>query len=584
MRRRRKRDEPHMHAVIENLMSLGAIKEVNACKNQFISSYFLVQKTNGKYRFVLNLKNLNKFISTSHFKMEDIRTALKLITEGCYMTSMDLKDAYFMISVHKDSRKFLRFIWEGKIFEYQCIPFGLNVAPWLYTKIMKPVINHLREKQFISVVYLDDWLCLGRSYDECLKNTNETRQILEELGFILNYDKCEFTPKLKCQFLGFVLNSEMMRIELPESKKLQILNFIRNLRNKKVCRIREFASLVGCITAACPAVRYGWLYSKNLERVKYLELRKNNDDYDALMRVPRSLASDFDWWEEKIVEAFNPIRQCNFVTEIFSDASRTGWGAACNGEVVYANWSVSELEYHINYLELLAAFNALKCFAEDKRDVEVLLRVDNTTAVSYINRMGGVQFPNLNTVTKMIWQFCELRNLWVFASYIASAENVEADRASRMNNTDTEWELASWAFSQIIEKFGGIDIDLFANKVNRKCARYCSWHQEADTFCVDAFTLKWTNFKFFAFPPFSMILRVLRKIKNDLAQGIVVAPYWPSQPWYPLWADMLLGHPIYFEPNYDLLISPCRDVRHPLASKMWLMAGMLSGRPLIEKE
>ena len=168
---------------------------------------------------------------------------------------------------------------------------------------MKPVINHLREKQFTSVVYLDHWLCLGRPYDECLKNTNETRQILEELGFILNYDKCELTPKLKCQFLGFVLNSEMMRLELPESKKLQILNFIRNLRNKKVCKVREFASLEGCITAACPVVRYGWLYSKNLERVKYLELRKHNDDYHALMHVPRSLASDFDWWEEKIVEA-----------------------------------------------------------------------------------------------------------------------------------------------------------------------------------------------------------------------------------------------------------------------------------------
>ena len=53
----------------------------------------------------------------------------------------------------------------------------------------------------------------------------------------------------------------------------------------------------------------------------------------------------------------------------------------------------------------------------------------------------------------MIWQFCELRNLWVFASCVASAENVEADQASRMNNMDTEWELASWAFSQIMRYF-----------------------------------------------------------------------------------------------------------------------------------
>ena len=497
------------------------------------------------------------------------------------MSSIDLKDAYFLIPVHASSRKYLRFIWKNQIFEYQCIPFGLNTAPWLYTKIMKPVINVLRSKNLTSVVYLDDWLCFGRSFEGCAYNTDITRRTLEELGFILNLKKCNLEPSRRCQFLGFILNSESMSLELPEDKKEYILRVLRNLRAKSQCRIREFASLVGCLTAACPAVQYGWRYSKNLERVKYLNLLKNREDYDAKMSIPQRLATDFDWWEKTLVTARNPIRQFKFVVEIYSDASRTGWGAACNGEVVYANWNESELQFHINYLELLAAYNALGCFAKDLSNAEVLLRIDNTTAVSYVNRMGGVQFPNLNAITGLIWQFCESRSLWVFASYIASAENVDADRASRMDNVDTEWELAPWAFQQVTQKLGQVEIDLFANKHNKKCVRYCSWRQDSEAFCIDAFTLDWRNLRFFAFPPFSLILRVLRKIRNDNAQGIVIAPYWPSQPWFPLWLELLQGTPIFFKPNKNLLLSPCRDTSHPLAAKMWMMAGILSERPTV---
>lgn len=107
---------------------------------------------------------------------------------------------------------------------------------------------------------------------------------------------------------------------------------------------------------------------------------------------------------------------------------------------------------------------------------------------------------------------------------------------------------------------------------------YCSWQPDRDAFCTDAFTVNWSNFKFFAFPPIALILRTLQKIRNDQAQGIVIVPYWSSQAWFPLWNSMLIGEPIVFQPDDNLLLSACRSVKHPLASKMRLMAGLLSGR------
>lgn len=81
-----------------------------------------------------------------------------------------------------------------------------------------------------------------------------------------------------------------------------------------------------------------------------------------------------------------------------------------------------------------AAFFGLQCFAEDLHDTNILLRIDNTTAISYINRMGGIQFKNLNDITRQIWEWCESRNLWIFASYISSKKNQKLMRNRENSN------------------------------------------------------------------------------------------------------------------------------------------------------
>ncbi|XP_066590898.1 uncharacterized protein [Prorops nasuta] len=536
-----RKDEPLIGDIVTKLLELGAISKVKKLKEQFVSTYFLVAKPNGKMRFILNLKGLNKFIPTQHFKMEDFRTAIKLVSRGCFMGSLDLKDAYFLIPLHRSSQKYICFDWNNNRYQWNCIPFGLNVAPWLFTKIMKPLINNLRKNGLISVVYLDDWLCFGNNYEDCLRNLVVTRKMLESLGFIINEHKSNLIPSRTCQFLGFILNSSNMTIELPETKKFQIVSLLREMKNRKICTIREFARLVGCIIAACPAIQYGWLYSKKLERAKYLWLLRNNLEYSSSMIIPLSLSTDLDWWEDKVLTSHNKIRRYEFELEIFSDASNSGWGVACEGEIIFNTWNVVQLKEHINYLELVAAFYGLRIFARNKHNCEILLRIDNTTAVSYVNRMGGVQYPKLNQISREIWQFCEKRDIWIFASYIASKENEEADAASRTNHIDIEWELADWAFRKVCKEFGEIDIDLFASRENKKCNRYISWKLDSGAYCVDAFTVSWKEFKFYAFPPFSLLLRTLQKIKSEQAQGIVIAPFWPSQTWYPLWNDMLVN-------------------------------------------
>lgn len=102
-------------------------------------------------------------------------------------------------------------------------------------------------------------------------------------------------------------------------------------------------------------------------------------------------------------------------------------------------------------------------FASNLSNEEILLRLDNTTAICYINKAGGIQFPHLSKLARKIWQWCENRKIWIRASYFASKENVRADTASRNINFATESELPPKYFNQIVKNFGKPSVDLFAN-------------------------------------------------------------------------------------------------------------------------
>lgn len=567
----------HYQEAINDLLKSGAISECLPCEGQFLSNYFIIKKKNGSPRFILNLKSLNKFIKTEHFKLEDLRTTLKLIAKDYFMASLDLKNAYFLIPVNETYRKYLRFAWQGKIFEFNVLPFGLSTAPYVFTKLLKPVMSLLRSLGFMSTIYLDDICCIAPTYEECINNITQSRALLESLGFIVNEEKSCFTPDHRCTYLGFIIDTENFHVCLTDEKRQNILTELKKLSRLQRCTIRYFARVVGLLTSACPGVKYGWLYTKQLERCKYLALLQSGD-YDKFMNIPAHLLPDINWWINSVDHTFNPIREDRYVLEIFSDASKTGWGVVCNGETANGQWSVEEASKHINLLELLAAYFGLRIFASKLSDCQILLRIDNTTAISYINRMGGVRFPHLNKLTKDIWQFCESRNIFIYASYISSQDNDIADAESRRSHPDTEWQLSKQAYSHIVDTFGSPKVDLFATRLNTKCPIYVSWRKDPGAFAVNAFTINWHNLSFYAFPPVAVIAKVLRKIISDRAQGILVAPYWPTQAWFPLYNKLLISDLIIFEPTDKILSSVSNSVT--ALPQLRLMAGKLSGKLL----
>ena len=82
---------------------------------------------------ILDLKRLNEDIIYHHFKMDTLQKALTLVFPNCYMASIDLKDAYYSVSIPETDRKFLRFEWDGQLWQFDCMPDGLALAPRKFT-------------------------------------------------------------------------------------------------------------------------------------------------------------------------------------------------------------------------------------------------------------------------------------------------------------------------------------------------------------------------------------------------------------------------------------------------------------------
>ena len=92
---------------INRLISRGVIKPISYSENGFVSSIFLREKKENKHRLILNLKEFNKNVVYRHFKMDNLKTALNVMRQNCFMASIDLSDAYYSVPVALTGQKFI---------------------------------------------------------------------------------------------------------------------------------------------------------------------------------------------------------------------------------------------------------------------------------------------------------------------------------------------------------------------------------------------------------------------------------------------------------------------------------------------
>ena len=184
---------------------------------------------------------------------------------GDWMTKVDLKDAYFMIPMASHHKRLLRFPWQGQTYKFNCLPFGLSSAPWVFTKTTRLVVAMLRSLGLRFIIYIDDILLLVTSPTVAREHTAGLIFLLENLGFIINHPKSHLTPTQEMSFLGLVVNSHSMEIRLSGDKIKQICQDTRKVLETPHPQAVILSRLLGKLNHAAQAIPPAPLFYRNLQ-------------------------------------------------------------------------------------------------------------------------------------------------------------------------------------------------------------------------------------------------------------------------------------------------------------------------------
>ena len=162
---------------------------------EYVSPIFITPKSDGGYRLILNLKRLNEEVVYNHFKMDNIKAVLQLVTPYCYMFKIDLKDAYYSVKVDKQHQSFLKFSWRGQIYKFVYLPNGLASWPQQFTKLLKVPLSCMRLQDVTISGYIDDFFTAAQEYALCQSSVEKVVALFRKLGFMIHPVKSDTEPK-----------------------------------------------------------------------------------------------------------------------------------------------------------------------------------------------------------------------------------------------------------------------------------------------------------------------------------------------------------------------------------------------------
>jgi hypothetical protein len=321
---------------ISKELERGIVKVVQFSEVKMLLDVFLIPKKNKEWRKILDCTPLNRFMRDIHFKMEDHRTLAHLLRRDMWAVSLDIKSAFHHITVDPELTPFLSFEYDQKYYQYLGMPFGIKMAPRVFTRIMHRCMVVVRERWQVEVVqYIDDlWfghmdhIYLGRTVVEVM-------EFLRQLGWLINLEKSELIPKKIFQFLGWTWDTLQMTValELKKAKQIRqsVIQWIGFTQKNLLVPVRRLASLIGALSATRLQFQEASLYLSELNHLKTLAVK--NTSWNGHVCASSVMLKDLMWWKETLKQ--NKPRSlvvASIQAEMWTDASPTGWGAHISWE------------------------------------------------------------------------------------------------------------------------------------------------------------------------------------------------------------------------------------------------------------
>jgi len=157
----------------------------------------------GKFRLIINTSYVSDHLVTNKFKFKDVSELADLAEKGDHAASFDLTSWYYHVGLHPRTRTYTGFCWKGEYYQCNCLPFGMNSAPWVFSKVMMEPMMYWRKNGISVLPYLDDFFFSKKGEQVCPRLCLRVRKDFFSAGLIITVPKCCLPPALVLRRLGF---------------------------------------------------------------------------------------------------------------------------------------------------------------------------------------------------------------------------------------------------------------------------------------------------------------------------------------------------------------------------------------------
>ena len=188
--------------MVQDMLENGVVRPSSS---PWASPIVLVEKKDGTFQFCVDYRRLNSVTKMDVFPLPRIDDTLDLLSQSKYFTTLDLMSGYWQVQMDKDSQEKTAFTTHAGLYEFRVMPFGLCNVPATFQRLMETLLADLVRDR--CVVYLDDILVVGETFEAHLENLQKVFDRLQQANLRLQPKKCYFASP-QVDYLGYRVSGE----------------------------------------------------------------------------------------------------------------------------------------------------------------------------------------------------------------------------------------------------------------------------------------------------------------------------------------------------------------------------------------
>ena len=578
--------EEFIDTSISEALNMGVVCEASAASLSNVSPLNVdVKKSNGKRRLIFNAMFINGYMSVRKFKYPQLhKEGREIFGQSQWGFVLDISQAFYHIEIHPEYYQYLGFSWKGKYYYWRCCPFGVSFGPWLWDRVLTPVLDSLKRDGLNIMAFCDDIMGGKGKKPQADEDGLRLRVKLQLHGYICQETKCQgigdALPVIPG--LGMLIQLDQQKYFMTEKRQSQIISMAKGLLHSRHQRARLLSQFAGVIMSQIAAlgpiarIRTRYIYACIQTRLFEGE-RSSSESYDRVVFVDEKARKELYFWSHK-THQYNgqdiiwSMSTLSYHCRTASDASATGYGGflqipldqtresvnkvlsnakhlrysitvsqAQQGLDVWGSFTMEQRIKSSSWRELFGAGKLFQIFGPLLSGTTVPIYLDSQVAVMALGGdiplyphkiFGGSKTLELQDLVSWIYDVAEEYNFGIRAVWIPRSLNERSDFNSHLNEYNHyDFCLTIQAFGQLELMFGPHSIDRFSSDNSSQLPRYNTKYFSPKAEALDAFSLNWGGDNNYVFPPPSLVGQAIHHARSCGASLTLVYMEWYSRPY-----------------------------------------------------